>query len=73
MVLRVRVGAGLYFALNTVLKLPFSSEFLNSGTVAAHLVRTARYALVIFGVVGVYPLVFRLTARIGAKKWAEEA
>ena len=72
MVLRVLVGAGLYFALNTVLKLPFSSAFLASGTVAAHLVRSARYMLVIFGVVGVYPLLFRLTAKIGAKKAPDE-
>ena len=70
-VLRVIGGGALYFALNTALKLPFSSEFLASGTYPSLLVRTLRYAVVIFVVVGVYPLLFRVTAKIGAKKAAE--
>ena len=65
-------GAALYFAVNTVLKMPFSSAFLDSGTVAAHLVRVLRYAVVIFVTVGVYPMLFKLTAKIGAKKAPEE-
>ncbi|MBQ6403585.1 MAG: phosphatase PAP2 family protein [Oscillospiraceae bacterium] len=71
-ILRVIGGAGLYFAVNTVLKMPFSSAFLDSGTVAAHLVRVLRYAVVIFVTVGVYPMLFKLTAKIGAKKAPEE-
>lgn len=70
-VLRVIGGAAVYFALNTVLKLPFSSAFLDSGTLAAHLVRSARYAVVVFAVIALYPMLFRLTAKIGAKKKAE--
>ena len=62
------VGGGLIFlGLNTLLKLPFSSEFLNGGSEAALLVRCARYAIVSFVDIGVYPLVFRLTAGIGKK------
>ena len=72
-ILRVIGGGALYFALNTALKLPFSSEFLASGTYPSLLVRTLRYAIVIFVVVGVYPMLFKLTAKIGAKKKAEEA
>lgn len=67
-VLRVVIGAGLFFALNTALKLPFSSAFLDSGTTAALLVRTFRYAIVIFLLIGVYPLSFKLLDKIGQKR-----
>ena len=60
-VLRVLGGVAVFFGLNTLLKLPFSKEFLENGTMAACLVRTLRYAVVIFADMGVYPLVFRLT------------
>ena len=71
-VLRVVGGGGVYFALNTLLKLPFSSELLSRGDLAAHLIRTGRYAVVIFVVIAIYPMLFKLTARIGAKKEPEE-
>ena len=61
-VLRVLGGGGLFFALNTLFKLPFSSAFLSGGSYPALLVRTVRYALVLFLLVGVYPIVFRYTA-----------
>jgi len=67
-IIRVVVGAGLFFALNTALKLPFSSEFLESGTTAALLVRTFRYAIVIFLLIGVYPMLFKFFDKIGKKK-----
>ena len=60
-VLRVLGGVAVFFGLNTLLKLPFSKDFLENGTMAACLVRTLRYAVVIFADMGVYPLVFRLT------------
>ena len=67
--LRVVGGVAVFFGLNTLLKLPFSSDFLNSGTTAAFLVRTLRYALVIFVDMGVYPLLFRVTGKaFGAEK-----
>ena len=50
----------LYFGINTLLKLPFSSEFLDSGTTAAHLVRLFRYCIVLFLVMGIYPMSFSL-------------
>ena len=59
MVTRVLGGLALYFALNSVLKLPFSGEFLSSGSAAALLVRCARYAIITFVEFGVYPILFR--------------
>ena len=69
-ILRVLVGGALFFGLNTLLKLPFSSEFLSGGTYGALLVRCVRYAVVLFLLIGVYPMLFKLTARIGKKKSA---
>ena len=68
-ILRTAGGAILYFGLNTVLKMPFSKEFLDNGTLAANLVRTARYAVILFVVIAVYPRVFPLfeKIRIGRK------
>jgi hypothetical protein len=62
MIARVLGGVAVYFALNTVLKLPFPKEFLSSGSIAALLVRFARYAIVAFVDFGVYPMLFRLEA-----------
>ena len=67
-VLRVLGGIAVFFGLNTLLKLPFSSEFLNSGTTAAFLVRMLRYTLVIFVDIGVYPLLFKVTGKWFQKK-----
>lgn len=58
-ILRTVIGGGLFFGLNTVLKLPFNKEFLESGTLGAYLVRTGRYAVVIFIIVALYPMLFR--------------
>jgi len=66
-ILRILGGAAIYLALNKLLKLPFSSEFLDAGTLAARLVRTIRYAIVLFVAVGVYPILFKFTAKIGKK------
>ncbi len=67
MILRVGGAFALYFALNTLLKLSFDKEFLASGTLAAFLIRTARYAVIIFTIIGVYPKVFPLFEKIGKK------
>lgn len=71
-VLRIAGGAAVFFGLNTVLKLPFSSEFLDQPVFAARLVRTLRYTLVLFIDIGVYPILFRYTAKIGAKPAEKE-
>lgn len=67
-VLRTLGGAALYFGLNSLLKLPFPKELLDAGTFAAHLIRSLRYAVVIFAVIGVYPLLFKFTGRLWEKK-----
>ena len=65
MILRV-IGAFLvYFVVNTLLKLPFDEQFLAGASLGAFLIRTARYAIVTFLMMGVYPLVFPLYERIG--------
>lgn len=56
--IRVVVAVGIYFVLNTLLKMPFSKEFLNSGTLAAGLVRSARYGIIMFLACGVWPMLF---------------
>ena len=64
------VGGGLlYFGLNSLLKLPFPKEVLDAGDLTAHLIRSLRYALVIFVDIGVYPLLFRFTGKL----WKENA
>ena len=57
-ILRLAGGVAIYFGLNIVLKLPFSSEFLDSGTLAAYLVRTLRYAIILFTDIALYPMLF---------------
>ena len=67
-ILRLTGALAVYFALNSLLKLPFSSEFLDSSTFLSLLVRTIRYAIVMFVVLGVYPLIFPLYEKIGKGK-----
>ena len=72
MVARVLGGLAIYFALNTMLKLPFSKEFLSNGSGAALLVRCARYAIIAFVVFGVYPLLFKLERKTDGRDSATE-
>ena len=67
-ILRLVLGVGVYFGLNTVLKLPFSKDFLDAATMTSYAVRAARYCVVIFVTIGVYPLIFRLGDRIFKRK-----
>ncbi|MBR5641778.1 MAG: phosphatase PAP2 family protein [Firmicutes bacterium] len=71
-VLRTIGGAAIYFGLNEVLKMPFSSEVLNAGDLTAYLIRTLRYTIVIFVDIGVYPMLFKATDKLWKKK-PEEA
>ncbi len=50
-ILRIVIGVSLYFALNFILKLAF-------GFMPALLARTLRYGIVVFLLVGVYPMAF---------------
>ena len=68
MILRVLGAFAVYAVMNTVLKLPFDKEWLNSGTMGANLIRSARYAVMLFVLVGVYPRVFPVFEKIGRKR-----
>ena len=67
MIVRVAGALILYLALNTLLKLPFSAEWLNGGTMGANLVRAARYAVILFLLVGIYPKSFVLMDKLEKK------
>ncbi len=58
-VIRLLGGLVIYTTLNMVLKMPFSPEFLASGTFAANMVRAIRYVIVTFIALGVYPICFK--------------
>ena len=60
------IGALLiYFAVNTLLKLPFPAEFLSGGSIGALLVRSLRYMIIIFLILGMYPKLFPYFERLG--------
>ena len=63
-IFRLAGGLVVYLVLNSLLKLPFDKNFLESGTFLSLLVRTLRYAIVMFVVLGVYPMVFPLYDKI---------
>ena len=65
--LRVVFGVLIYFTLNTVLKLPFSKQFLESGEKAALIVRMVRYFIDIFIMLGIYPMLFKYTDKLWDK------
>ena len=66
MALRVVGGVVIYFTLSTVLKLPFSKEFLSNGTMAALLVRCGRHVIIAFVEFGIYPMLFKLEKKSAA-------
>ncbi len=59
MILRVLGGGVLFFGLNILLKMPFSKQFLESGTLAANLVRTLRYFIIMILEIAFYPMLFQ--------------
>ena len=67
-VIRTAIGGVLFMGINTALKMPFGSDFLSSGTMLAHIVRTLRYGIAIFCVCALYPMAFKLTDKIWRKK-----
>lgn len=68
MILRVLGAFIVYFVVNTLLKLPFNKDFLAGASLLALLVRTGRYAVVMFLITGVYPMAFPLFERIGKER-----
>ncbi len=70
-ILRTIGGGIVYFGLNTVLKLPFPKDVLNAENFLAMAIRTFRYAVVVFTVVGVYPMLFKYTGKLWDRKKTE--
>ena len=57
--LRTVIGGALYFAISAVLKLLIGNIF-PEGTTGYLLMRSLRYGMIVFLLVGVYPMAFRL-------------
>lgn len=57
--LRFIGGIAIFLILNTLLKMPFTTTFLESGVYLARIVRLLRYAITIFVIVGLYPYLFQ--------------
>ena len=68
MILRVLLGGAIYFAVNTLLKMPFPDTVLQAENALGYSIRAVRYCIVMFVEVGLYPMAFRI---IGNKKKAE--
>ncbi len=68
MILRVLGAVIIYFAVNTLLKLPFDKQFLAGASLGALLIRMGRYAVIMFLIFGVYPMIFPLFEQIGKKQ-----
>lgn len=66
MILRTLGGFALFFGLNTLLKLPFSKDFLESAAPASFAVRSLRYLAVTFALIGPYPMLFKLFDKKGS-------
>lgn len=59
LILRLVLAGVIFFGLNTLLKMPFDEAFLHEDNSLAFLIRTIRYAIDIFVVMGIYPMAFR--------------
>lgn len=60
---RVIGGMAIFMLLSAGLKLPFDKEFLESVSLASHIVRTLRYAITGFTGFGLYPMLFMAVER----------
>ncbi len=63
MILRTLGGLVLFVLVDKILELPFSKDFLASSSGLSFMVRTVRYTLSCFAVIGVYPLLFRYVGK----------
>lgn len=59
MIARIAFSGFVFLLLNTVLKMPFTTEFLESGTLLAGIVRSIRYAISSFAGFGICPLIYK--------------
>lgn len=57
-VIRLTGGVLIFFGLSSITKLPFHNDFLYSGTLLSHAVRSLRYFIVSFVDIALYPMLF---------------
>ena len=62
-ILRVIGGGAVYLGLNMLLKMPIPESIREAENIVAYLLRTARYGIVAFVAIGVYPILFKLVER----------
>lgn len=58
MILRTLGGLIIFILVDKLLEVPFSNDFLSSTTGLSFMVRSIRYTIACFAVIGVYPLLF---------------
>ena len=58
MILRTIGGLVAFVLVDKILEIPFSKEFLSSTSGLSFMVRTIRYTIASFAVIGVYPMLF---------------
>lgn len=58
MILRTIGGLILFILVDKILEVPFSKDFLSSASWLSFMVRTIRYTIACFTVIGVYPMIF---------------
>lgn len=68
MILRTLGGLVLFVVTDKALKIPFSKEFLGTASSLSFAVRSIRYALASFVVIGVYPMLFGFVDKKISKK-----
>ncbi len=68
MILRTIGGLIIFVVLDKALKMPFSANFLDCGSMLSFLVRSARYMICSFAVIGVYPMLFKVVDKKILKK-----
>lgn len=58
-IVRLVGGATVFFAVSTLIKLPFPKDMRESASAAAFALRSARYAVSVFCAMGLYPMLFK--------------
>ena len=72
-ILRVLGGVGIYLGMNALLKLPFPAEVREANDFLAHIIRAGRYAITVFTIAGIYPMLFNvIDKRLDKKKTSKE-
>lgn len=71
MILRTLGGLVVFVIVDKALEIPFSKEFLDTASALSFAVRTVRYTIASFVVIGVYPMLFGFVDKKILKKKAD--